>query len=1136
MANGPDWADIFDATGTVIPGRLALFGGVAASFEADANAAKGGTDPTTFSGAGGSNKNNDPLGPQDCVAQGLPANCDSWHWDGGNVPAKDDLTNVYAYATFNEDEELIIYAGFERIAPEGDSHVDLEFFQDPVALYEDPPCNDPGNDPVPCDFTGVRTIGDLIVSMDFVQGGGIGEVSIRAWDGTEYVQIGESTGQGCNEPDGTDPGDTICAFNNNVTIDGGPWDNFERGGAVITELPANAFTEFGVNVTALLGGGTPCISTFMGKTRSSQSFTAELKDFSGPEAFNICGASIAIAPDDVNEVGQDHTFTVTVLQELGQTTEPAAGEIVEVTLTDANGAINAISANTCANPGTNAAGQCSVTFTSSAAGTVTGHASADVDVFGTEFHVETDGTGENSGDAVKRFVDAFITITPSEVNEVGAEHIFTVNVQQDDGSGVGFVDVPDGTIVTVTLTPVGVADGVVDTCATGTLGGECTVTFTSDVATVITGHASVSLTIAGLTVVRQTDGTGDNSGDAVKRFVDAFITITPSEVNEVGAEHIFTVNVQQDDGSGVGFVDVPDGTIVTVTLTPVGVADGVVDTCATGTLGGECTVTFTSDVATVITGHASVSLTIAGLTVVRQTDGTGDNSGDAVKRFVDAFITITPSEVNEVGAEHIFTVNVQQDDGSGVGFVDVPDGTIVTVTLTPVGVADGVVDTCATGTLGGECTVTFTSDVATVITGHASVSLTIAGLTVVRQTDGTGDNSGDAVKRFVDAFITIGPDDVNSVGETHTFTVNVQQDTGSGGGFVDPPDGTIVDVDLTGDADGVVDTCAAPGTVGGQCTVTFTSDTAGTVTAHASVTLNIAGLTVTRQTDGIGDNSGDATKEFVAGTIRWEKRDNAGALQGGATFEVCRTHNLNTETGLLEDIDPDVCVTVVDDVDGVAGPGLDQDPDPGQFLLTGLRLGRYTVDETVAPPGFEPDPAVRPAVITLLSPDAEIAIDFVNQRPILKLTEFGYTNEPTGTPTAGVVSGVSVFTAVLENFGGASAALYGQPGPHRPVPRLRVDDPDQRRQLHPWRDDHGHRHLHLHKRGRRHGGHRCTRRRLHPQRSDPRGIRQPGTDHLHDPSRLTRTGGRGCHAAPPTPTVATIRPGADHEASIHTTC
>ena len=41
---------------------------------------------------------------------------------------------------------LIIYSGFERIAPEGDSHIDIEFFQNPVALDEAVPCNDPGTD------------------------------------------------------------------------------------------------------------------------------------------------------------------------------------------------------------------------------------------------------------------------------------------------------------------------------------------------------------------------------------------------------------------------------------------------------------------------------------------------------------------------------------------------------------------------------------------------------------------------------------------------------------------------------------------------------------------------------------------------------------------------------------------------------------------------------------------------------------------------------------------------------------------------------------------------------------------------------------------------------------------------------
>src|SRR5207244_7230588 len=66
--------------------------------------------------------------------------------------------------------------------------------------------------------------------------------------------------------------------------DGGPWANYDNHGNVITTLPANAFTEMGVDITNVLGES-PCLSTFMGKTRSSASFTSELKDFAGPTSF-----------------------------------------------------------------------------------------------------------------------------------------------------------------------------------------------------------------------------------------------------------------------------------------------------------------------------------------------------------------------------------------------------------------------------------------------------------------------------------------------------------------------------------------------------------------------------------------------------------------------------------------------------------------------------------------------------------------------------------------------------------------------------------------------------------------------------------------------------------------------------------
>ncbi len=48
------------------------------------------------------------------------------------------------------------------------------------------------------------------------------------------------------------------------------------------------------------------------------------------------------------------------------------------------------------------------------------------------------------------------------------------------------------------------------------------------------------------------------------------------------------------------------------------------------------------------------------------------------------------------------------------------------------------------------------------------------------------------------------------------------------------------------------------------------------------------------------------------------------------------------------------------------------------------------------------------------------------RRPILKLSEFGYTNIPTGPPpTQGVVTGETVYTVRFTNYGTADATLAG---------------------------------------------------------------------------------------------------------------
>ncbi len=301
-ATGPDWADLFDSGGNVIGGALAKFGGLEAVFIADELSVASQTDVTVFAE---SNKNNDLVA--------------TWNWDTGNVPAKDDLSNVYSYATLNGDGDLLIYAGLERLAPNGDSHIDIEYNAQGIGLDKAPPCGDDGvappvvdpqeDDGSPCEFVNEKSEDDFVLSVDFTNGGAFGSMEVRRWDGATYVPIVTLAGEGCNAVFNGTPADVICAFSNDITIDGGPWPNYDNHSREdnpathVTELKTNAFTEVGINVTEILGE-TPCLGSINFHTRSSQSFTAELKDFA-LAPFSICGDINAHKYHDLNHNGVD---------------------------------------------------------------------------------------------------------------------------------------------------------------------------------------------------------------------------------------------------------------------------------------------------------------------------------------------------------------------------------------------------------------------------------------------------------------------------------------------------------------------------------------------------------------------------------------------------------------------------------------------------------------------------------------------------------------------------------------------------------------------------------------------------------------------------------------------------------------
>jgi len=162
------------------------------------------------------------------------------------------------------------------------------------------------------------------------------------------------------------------------------------------------------------------------------------------------------------------------------------------------------------------------------------------------------------------------------------------------------------------------------------------------------------------------------------------------------------------------------------------------------------------------------------------------------------------------------------------------------------------------------------------------------------------------------------------------------------------PDNTIIVVTLTesGGASitSLTDVCGTTGTTGGSCTVTFTSNTAGSVTGHAAMTISNGGPVIFVETDGIAPNSDDAVKEF--------------------------THDWVTGSGMVM-IAPE-CQSFLDNT------GADEDLDDGEFLMTGLELGTYTVEETVPPAGYVASTGIQTVQLTPSTPIGLLTAAFIN--------------------------------------------------------------------------------------------------------------------------------------------------------------
>lgn len=354
----------------------------------------------------------------------------------------------------------------------------------------------------------------------------------------------------------------------------------------------------------------------------------------------------------------------------------------------------------------------------------------------------------------------------------------------------------------------------------------------------------------------------------------AQIDLTPlTATNKIGDNHVISANIQIHNGNG-SWGPASNGTLVTFSLANTNGATasfvGGFNTCTT--ISGSCSVTINSPTSGNVSISAISAPTILGVTVNVATGTGGDNSVDAQKDYVNARISISPlADTNEVNDDHNFIVKVEQSIANDV-WTNVENAAVNAI-VTPSTSLD--VSDCNAGTdTNGECTVTINSSIAGVFTIIARSTITVGGVTFKLQTNGVGQNSGSAVKTYVDASIALTPQTAtNNINDPHTITAHVTKNNGSGS--TDAAGVTVTFAMTSGTATFVGGDNDCITNASGVCTTQIVDSSPGANIIDATTTFSVGGISLTRATtnENYGPEGTDsAEKTYAAGRIIIEKQ------------------------------------------------------------------------------------------------------------------------------------------------------------------------------------------------------------------------------------------------------------------------
>lgn len=574
-----------------------------------------------------------------------------------------------------------------------------------------------------------------------------------------------------------------------------------------------------------------------------------------------------------NPLGEDHTFTVSVDQVNADGSKQLAGAGVDVTVAWSGPAESAIEgAATCT---TGVKGTCDITV-----------ASPSVPGTGTLSIVEVEGEivdgetltieyGDDAPSATKTWIAVDVTVSGDAVNNLGADHVFTVTVTVDDGredapfvvegakvEGSFDYEAPDLSTLT----------GL--TCTTDA-SGECDLTVAAPVVdgTPVPGEGTLTVTHVSLTFTEYSEDwkldldltdeeqlglvAGFETPSSTKIWAAYTLTVTPpNDMNLLpgNEDHSYTVTLSSDDTDALPVggqeldLALASSVLDAIALTDADGADVEVPVDASGVTSFTCT--------TLEDGTCVVTVTTAGagtatLTADYSTEIEGEAfeadqaQGDKLWTTYRIRVENSPA-VNLLGTPHVFDIYLEKTDGERddagelIWFgVDV-DGEDLDISL---GEGDAFIvtedvgaDDCAAGTdEDGRCTVTVDSvstGLFTLTVGYTASNVTWAQVT---QTAGFSETG---TKQWIDFQVTVSPDVAENLVDTdHVFEVLVEADLGEGFG---PVEDAMPEIDVEGagtrtaSVDPALPDCADGTGADGACYVTITSSEPGMTTVTAT--------------------------------------------------------------------------------------------------------------------------------------------------------------------------------------------------------------------------------------------------------------------------------------------------------------